>query len=76
MTIKEAKKQIETLTDSIFFRLNFDGDFKLLTDCKGEPITDLLEAKKLVRGNMGINNFVELAPYEQAILNNSVWDNV
>jgi len=76
MTIQEAKNKIETLQNSIFFRLNFEGDFKLLTDYKGDTITDISEAKKLVRSSIGANNYVELAPYSEAIINNSVWDNV
>jgi len=76
MTINEAKDKIENLQNSIFFRLNFEGDFKLLTDYKGDPITDMSEAKKLVRGSVGVNNYVELAAYPYAILNCGVWDNV
>jgi hypothetical protein len=36
----------------------------------------MIEAKTFVRENLGKNNYVELSSLEQALMNNSQWDNV
>jgi hypothetical protein len=69
-------KQVSMLSNSIFFRLNFEGEWKVLTDFNGDTFETMIEAKTFVRENLGKNNYVELSSLEQALMNNSQWDNV
>lgn len=69
-------KQVLMLSNSIFFRLNFEGEWKVLTDFNGDTFETMIEAKTFVRENLGKNNYVELSSLEQALMNNSQWDNV
>lgn len=69
-------KQVSMLSNSIFFRLNFEGEWKVLTDFNGDTFETMIEAKTFVRENLGKNNYVELSLLEQALMNNSQWDNV
>ena len=69
-------KQVSMLSNSIFFRLNFEGEWKVLTDFNGDTFETIIEAKTFVRENLGKNNYVELSSFEQALMNNGQWDNV
>jgi len=69
-------KQVSMLSNSIFFRLNFEGEWKVLTDFNGDTFVTMIEAKTFVRENLGKNNYVELSSFEQALMNNGQWDNV
>lgn len=69
-------KQVSMLSNSIFFRLNFEGEWKVLTDFNGDTFETMIEAKTFVRENLSKNNYVELSSLEQALMNNSQWDNV
>lgn len=69
-------KQVSMLSNSIFFRLNFEGEWKVLTDFNGDTFETMIEAKTFVRENLGKNNYVELSSLEQALMNNGQWDNV
>ncbi len=69
-------KQVSMLSNSIFFRLNFEGEWKVLTDFNGDTFETMIEAKTFVRENLGKNNYVELSSFEQALMNNGQWDNV
>lgn len=69
-------KQVSMLSNSIFFRLNFEGEWKVLIDFNGNTFETMIEAKTFVRENLGKNNYVELSSLEQALMNNGQWDNV
>lgn len=69
-------KQVSMLSNSIFFRLNFEGEWKVLTDFNGNTFETMIEAKTFVREDLGKNNYVELSSFEQALMNNGQWDNV
>jgi len=69
-------KQVSMLSNSIFFRLNFEGKWKVLIDFNGNTFETMIEAKTFVRENLGKNNYVELSSLEQALMNNGQWDNV
>ncbi len=69
-------KQVSMLSNSIFFRLNFEGDWKVLTDFNGNTFKTMIEAKTFVRENLSKNHYVELSSFEQALMNNGQWDNV
>ena len=74
--INLTAKQVSMLSNSIFFRLNFEGEWKVLTDFNGDTFETMIEAKTFVRENLGKNNYVELSSFEQALMNNGQWDNV
>ena len=69
-------KQVSMLSNSIFFRLDFEGEWKILTDFDGNTFEFISDAKTFVRENLSKNNFVELSSLEQALMNNGQWDNV
>ena len=69
-------KQVSMLSNSIFFRLNFEGEWKVLIDFNGNTFETMIEAKTFVIENLGKNNYVELSSLEQALMNNGQWDNV
>lgn len=69
-------KQVSMLSKSIFFRLDFEGEWKILTDFDGNTFEFISDAKTFVRENLSKNNFVELSSLEQALMNNGQWDNV
>jgi len=69
-------KQVSMLSNSIFFRLDFEGEWKILTDFDGNTFEFISDAKTFVRDNLSENNFVELSSLEQALMNNGQWDNV
>jgi len=69
-------KQVSMLSNSIFFRLDFEGEWKILTDFDGNTFEFISDAKTFVRENLGKNNYVELSSLEQALMNNGQWDNV
>ena len=69
-------KQVSMLSNSIFFKLDFEGEWKVLTDFNGDTFETMIEAKTFVRENLGKNNYVELSSFEQALMNNGQWDNV
>ncbi len=69
--------QLSNLTESIFIRLNFEGEFTILTNFDGSNFTDLDEAIDFVRAStLGQANHVELSNFSQAMLGNGEWDNV
>ena len=68
-------KQVSNLSNSIFFRLNFEGDWHLLTNFDGNTFEFISEAKTFVREHLE-GEIVELSTLEQALLNNGQWDNV
>ena len=68
-------KQVSNLSNSIFFRLNFEGDWHLLTNFDGSTFEFISEAKTFVREHLG-GEIVELSTLEQALLNNGQWDNI
>jgi len=67
-------KQVSTLSNSIFFRLDFEGEWKILCDFDGNTFEFISEAKKFVREH--IVGIVELSTLSQALMNNGQWDNV
>ena len=69
-------KQVSMLSNSIFFKLDFKGKWKVLTDFNGNTFETMIEAKTFVRENLSNNHFVELSSLEQALMNNGQWDNV
>lgn len=69
-------KQVSMLSKSIFFRLDFEGEWKILTDFDGNTFEFISDAKTFVRENLSKNNFVELSSLEQALMNNGQWDNL
>ena len=68
-------KQVLQLSNSIFFRLNFEGDWNVLTDFNGNTFEFISEAKKFVREHLS-DRHVELATFKQALIGNGEWDNV
>jgi hypothetical protein len=67
-------KQVLQLSNSIFFRLDFKGEWRLLTDNNGNTFEFISEAKAFVRENFC--RYVELSTLEQALIGNGQWDNV
>jgi hypothetical protein len=72
-----TSKQVSQLAESIFIRLNFGGDFTLLTNFNGSNFTDLDEAIDFVRVlTLGLAKHIELSHFDQAMPANDEWDNV
>ena len=69
-------KQVSMLSNSIFFKLDFEGDWKVLTDFNGDTFETMIEAKAFVRENLGNIHYVELSSFEQALMDNGRWDNL
>jgi hypothetical protein len=69
--------QVAQLAESIFIRLNFEGDFMILTNFDGSNFTDLDDAIDFVRAStLGRANHIELSHFDQAMSGNGEWDNV
>ena len=69
-------KQVSMLSNSIFFKLDFEGEWKVLTDFDGNTFEFISEAKTFVRENLGKNHYVELSSFEQALRDNGQLDNL
>lgn len=69
-------KQVSMLSNSIFFKLDFEGEWKVLTDFDGNTFETMIEAKTFVRENLGKKHYVELSSFEQALMDNGQWDNI
>ena len=69
-------KQVSMLSNSIFFKLDFDGEWKVLTDFDGNTFEFISEAKTFVRENLGKKHYVELSSFDQALRDNGQWDNL
>jgi hypothetical protein len=69
-------KQVSMLSNSIFFKLDFKGEWKVLTDFDGNTFETMIEAKAFVRENLGKKHYVELSSFEQALMDNGQWDNI
>ena len=69
-------KQVSMLSNSIFFKLDFEGEWKVLTDFDGNTFETMIEAKTFVRENLGKKHHVELSSFEQALMDNGQWDNI
>jgi len=68
---------VQNLVNSIFIRLNFKGDWFVLTDVNGATFNSLDEAIDFVRSNNLLrSNQVELSHFNQAMMGNSQWDNL
>ncbi len=68
---------VQNLVNSIFIRLNFKGDWFVLTDVNGATFNSLDEAIDFVRANSLLKgNHVELSHFNQAMAGNGQWDNV
>ena len=50
-------KQVSMLSNSIFFKLDFEGEWKVLTDFDGNTFEFISEAKTFVRENLGKKHF-------------------
>ena len=74
--INLTAKQVSMLSNSIFFRLNFEGEWKVLTDFNGDTFETMIEAKTFVRENLGKKHYVELSSFDQALRDNGQWDNL
>ncbi len=68
-------KQILQLSNSIFFRLDFKGEWNVLTDFDGNTFDFISEAKAFVRKHLS-DRYVELSTFNQALMGNGQWDNV
>jgi len=69
-------KQVLMLSNSIFFKLDFKGEWKVLTDFDGNTFATISSAKTFVRENLGKKHYVELSSFEQALMDNGQWDNI
>jgi len=69
-------KQVSMLSNSIFFKLDFEGEWKVLTDFDGNTFGTIIEAKTFVRENLGKKHYVELSSFDQALIDNGQWDNI
>ena len=69
-------KQVSMLSNSIFFKLDFEGEWKVLTDFDGNTFEFISEAKTFVRENLGKKHYVELSSFDQALRDNGQWDNL
>ena len=69
-------KQVSMLSNSIFFKLDFEGEWKVLTDFDGNTFETMIEAKTFVRENLGKKHYVELSSFEKALMDNGQWDNI
>lgn len=68
-------QQLKTLTESIFVRFDFKGDFKLLKDFHGNTFLTLSEAQAFCRKHFSNVTF-EISTFEQALMNNGMRDNL
>jgi len=68
-------QQLKTLTESIFVRFDFRGDFKVLRGFRGETFLTLNEAQEFCRTYFK-NVRWEVSNYEQALMNNGMRDNL
>jgi len=68
-------QQLKTLTESIFIRFKFEGDFKILRGFHGETFLTLNEAQDFCRTHFK-NVTWEISNYEQALMNNGMRDNL
>lgn len=67
-------REVDTLRNAVFVRLDFKGDFRVLHDAEGNVVTTMSEGKAFVRSFLSDRN-VQLSTFEQAMMNNAVWDN-
>jgi len=68
-------QQLKTLTESIFVRFDFKGDFKVLRGLHGQTYLTLNEAQEFCRKHFSNVTF-EISTFEQAIMNNAMRDNL
>jgi len=69
--------QLKTLTESIFVRFDWKGDFKVLRGFNGETFLTLNEAQEFCRTYFSPANVRwEISNYEQALMNNGMRDNL
>jgi hypothetical protein len=76
--MKITLNNVQDFTNSVFFRLNFEGDWKLLQTPNGETferIFEFEEAKEFAR-KVFAGNHIELSGFKQAQIGNGEWDNV
>ena len=69
-----SAKEVKRLTECIYVRYHFDGEFILLLNMKEEPFTDMDSAQSYLRKNVkGL--YWEISTYEQALINNGMRSN-
>jgi len=68
-------QELQKLTESIFVRFDFKGNFKLLRGFNGETFLTLNEAQEFCRKHFSNVTF-EISTFEQALMNNGMRDNL
>ncbi len=68
-------QQVQALTERVFVRFNFAGDFKVLQDFNGDTFDALEDAKKFARKHLS-DRHVQLSSMKQALMGNGEWDNL
>jgi len=68
-------KDVNRLTELIYVRYNFEGEFTLLLDFESNPFETMNEAQDFLRTHIK-GCYWEISTYEQAIMGNGMRDNV
>ena len=66
---------VQELTQAIFVRFDFDGEWTILRTLTGEVITDVIEGQAFLRKHV-TDKIWEIANLEQALIGNGMIDNV
>ena len=68
-------KDVNKLTELIYVRYNFKGEFQLLLDFESKPFECIDDAQSFLR-NHTQGCYWEISTYKQAMIGNGILDNI
>ena len=69
-------KDVNKLTELIYVRYNFKGEFQLLLDFESKPFECIDDAQSFLRNHTQGCCTWEISTYKQAMIGNGILDNI